>query len=75
VLALGSSVGCLSGLQEGIVDTPLQDCKTKKLGFKALPRADEFIRFPYDGMAHSASIKGNGLPSSMLPVYPFWPFC
>lgn len=55
VLALGSSAARLAGLQQGIVDVivvaPPDDFKAKKLGFNLLLRADEIVRFPYNGMA------------------------
>jgi NitT/TauT family transport system substrate-binding protein len=54
VLALGSSAARLSGLQQGIVDVivvaPPEDFKAKKLGFNVLLRADEIVRFPYNGL-------------------------
>ena len=54
VLALGSSAARLAGLQQGIVDVivvaPPEDYKAKKLGFNVLIRADELVRFPYNGL-------------------------
>ncbi len=54
VLALGSSAARLAGLQQGIVDVivvaPPDDFKAKKLGFNVLLRADEIVRFPYNGL-------------------------
>ena len=54
VLALGSSAARLAGLQQGIVDAivvaPPEDYKAKKLGFNVLIRADELVRFPYNGL-------------------------
>jgi len=65
VLALGSSAARLAGLQQGIVDVivvaPPEDFKAKKLGFNVLLRADEIVRFPYNGLGTTVrKIEQNG---------------
>ncbi len=65
VLALGSSAARLAGLQQGIVDVivvaPPDDFKAKKLGFNVLIRADEIVRFPYNGLGATArKLEQNG---------------